>query len=428
MIRERIDRVEPNLLDVLKASAVIGRSFTVRLLEQLLELNSHHLTALLDSLVATHFLRRGPTEDAYEFRHDQIRDVVYGSIAGDRRQQLHGILAQWLERSEASTTGAEFAVLARHFEAAGNKEKAVEYAEMAASKALQVGAFREVEDFLKICFSHEVRQQRLSAQERLRAVHWRTQLAEAHYSRGDIHAVGGAVRRALTVAGESILSSPANVAVRLAGSALQLLFQQLRSPSRGYNSSEKAWECEIARCHNHAAAVEFFELRFLPTILHLIQAVVHAERAGLSPELAVACSQMASGFGNMGQKRAAEHFVRKAERVAIALADPAIHSHVCFLDAMWRVGRGDWSVVDCRTKQSQELSLQAGDQLRWGSAQVIRFWSQFYRGDWGRSSKPRRACCRALKVAETHNRRSGRCDARHCARFMLTDRAKQSKC
>ncbi|MCP3446153.1 AAA family ATPase [Bradyrhizobium sp. CCGUVB14] len=383
VIRERIDRVDPNLLDVLKASAVIGRSFTVRLLQQLLELSSHHLTAILDSLVAMHFLRRGPTEDAYEFRHDQIRDVVYGSIAGDRRHQLHGILAQWLERSEASTTGAEFAVLAQHFEAAGNKEKAVEYAEMAASKALQVGAFREVEDFLRICFSHEVRQRRLSAEERLRAVHRRIQLAEAHYSRGDIHAVGGAIRRALTMAGESNPSSPANVVVRLAGSALHLLFQQILSPSRRYNSSQKAWECEIARCHNHAAAVEFFELRFLPTILHLIQAVVHAERAGVSPELAVACSQMASGFGNMGQMRAAEHFVRKAERVAIELADPAIYSHVCFLDAMWRVGRGDWSVVDGRTKQSQELSLLAGDQLRWGSAQVIRFWSQFYRGDWG---------------------------------------------
>ena len=27
--------------------------------------------------------------------------------------------------------------------------------------------------------------------------------------------------------------------------------------------------------------------------------------------------------------------------------------------------------------------MQAGDQLRWGGAQVIRFWSQYYRGDWG---------------------------------------------
>jgi class 3 adenylate cyclase len=385
VIRERIDRVEPRLLDILKASAVIGRSFTVRLLELLLddELNGDHLPAALESLVAAHFLRRGPTEDAHEFRHDQIRDVVYGSITGDRRQQLHGILADWLEDSEGSATGAEFAVLAQHFEAAGNKEKAVEYAEMAAAKALQVGAFREVEDFLRICFSHEARQERLSAEQRLRAVHWRIQLAEAHYSRGDIHAQGGAVRRALTVAGTSIPRSPANIAVRIAGSALQLLFQQMFPRSYGSHDSQKAWECEMARCHSHAAMVDFFELRFLPTMFHLVQAVVHAERTGVSPELAVACSHMASGLGNIGQTRAAEYFIRKAERVAIALADPAIHSHVCNLDALWRIARCDWPIVDRRVGQSQELSLQAGDQLRWGWAQVIRFWSQFYRGDWG---------------------------------------------
>jgi hypothetical protein len=40
-------------------------------------------------------------------------------------------------------------------------------------------------------------------------------------------------------------------------------------------------------------------------------------------------------------------------------------------------------MVDHRLKQSQALSLQAGDQLRWSIAQVIRFWSLFYRGDWG---------------------------------------------
>ena len=150
IIRERIDRVEPKLLDVLKASAVIGRSFTVKLVELLLngEFNDDHLRTTLDLLVAAHFLRRGPTEDILEFRHDQIRDVVYGLITGDRRQRLHGILARWLEGREASATGAEFAVLAQHFEAAGNKEKAVAYAEMAAARALQVGAFREVEDFL----------------------------------------------------------------------------------------------------------------------------------------------------------------------------------------------------------------------------------------------------------------------------------------
>jgi len=146
VIRERLDRLESKLLNVLKACAVIGRSFTVRLLELLVddELNSDVLQAVLDSLVAAHFVRRGSIEDAYEFRHDQIRDVVYGLLTGDRRQQLHGILAHALEGSEASATGAEFAVLAQHFNAAGNREKAVAHSEIVAAKALQDGAFLEL--------------------------------------------------------------------------------------------------------------------------------------------------------------------------------------------------------------------------------------------------------------------------------------------
>jgi len=71
----------------------------------------------------------------------------------------------------------------------------------------------------------------------------------------------------------------------------------------------------------------------------------------------------------------------RAEKAAIALADPAIHSHVYNLDALWSLGRCDWPMVDQRLDQAQSLSLKAGDQLRWCNAQGMRFWSLFYRGD-----------------------------------------------
>lgn len=385
VIRERIDRVEPNVLHVLKASAVIGRSFLFKSLEVVLGGETgDSIRAALNSLVAAHFLRESATAGAYEFRHDQIRDVVYASIPADVRQRLHGILADWLERTEETATGADIANLAQHFEAAGNKDKAVTYAEIAATKALQAGAFREVEAFLGICFSHESRQLTLTNEQRLRAVRWRIQLAEAHFSRGDIHAQGVAVRRALTLARESIPRSRITVATRIVRSTCRLLFQQILPPATWSIGTEsgKAWEREMARCHSQAVVVDYFELRFLEGMSHLIESVVHAERTGITTELSVASSQLACGLGILGHKRTSEYFIRKAERAAIALGDPAIHSHVCNLDALWQVGQCHWGNVDRRLKQSQDLSLQAGDQLRWSSAQVIRFWSLFYRGDW----------------------------------------------
>jgi hypothetical protein len=384
VIRERIDRIPTKVLDVLKASAVIGRSFSLRFLDVVLkDVPRQAILSALDLLVTGHFVRQSPTEGFYEFRHDQIRDVVYASIPAEARQNLHGILAEWLEQAEEATTRTDIAILAQHFEAAGKSEKAVAYAEIAATKALQVGAFREVEAFLAVCFSHESRQLPLTKKQRLRAVHWRVQLAEAHYCRGDIRAQGIAVRRALTLAGERVPRSSLAVVIQIAKSATTLLLQQIIPSSGSLTESGKAWEREMARCHGQAGTVDYFELRYLEGMRHLIEAVVHAERAGTSTELAVASSQFACGLGFVGHERACEYFIRKAERAAIALGDPSIHSHVCALDALWRVGRCDWQMVDHRLRQSQELGLTAGDQLRWSNAQVIRFWSLFYRGDWG---------------------------------------------
>src|SRR5260370_12743627 len=93
VIRERIDRVEPKVLDVLKASAVIGRSFLFKSLEVVLKGESNDaIQAALNSLVAAHFIRKSTTAGAYEFRHDQIRDLVYGSIPANLRQRLHATL------------------------------------------------------------------------------------------------------------------------------------------------------------------------------------------------------------------------------------------------------------------------------------------------------------------------------------------------
>ena len=385
VIRERTDRLEPTVLAVLKAAAVIGRSFHVAALAILLELTAddHAIEHMLESLVAARFVQMRDGGGHYEFRHDQIRDVVYGSIPFDTRQRLHGRLAQWIEANQSSATGADIAVLAQHFEAAGNTQKALTYANLAASKALEVGAFREVEFFLSICFSHEPHRRLRSPEQRLEAVRWRRQLAESCYGRGDIHAQGVAVRRALTLAGQSIPRSSLLVTMRLIASAAQLVCQQLSLLALSRSEARKRWEQELARCKSQAAMVDYFELRFVHGMCYLIEAAVHAERTGVTTEMAIASAQVACGLGIMGFVRAGEHFLAKAENVALALGDPAIHSHVCNLEALWRIGNAEWRIVDGRLKQSQDLCLQAGDQLRWGGAQVIRFWSQYYRGDWG---------------------------------------------
>jgi class 3 adenylate cyclase len=387
VIRERLDRLEATASDVLKAASVIGRSFTVDTLKMLLKDNVRNdaVDAALETLVATRFMRRGIGSRDYEFRHDQIRDVVYSSVPLDVRQRLHGSLAQSIESSQSADMAPDIAVLVQHFEAAGNKDKLVKYADIAASNALQIGAYREAAAFLDICLSQEPRQKPWSLAQTLLAMRWRRQLAEAHYGGGDLRAQGIAVRRALTLGGYPVPRSRHEVLFRLLRVGLRLAFQQLLPPSQRRINREGSflWEQEIARCLSLAAVVDYFELRFAHGFCNLVAAVMHAERTGLSVEMAVASAQLACGLGILGQRRACAYFMAKAERTAIALGDPAAHAYVCNLDALWRIGYCDWPSVDRRLDQCQQLCLKAEDQLRWCNAQAVRFWSLYYRGDRG---------------------------------------------
>ena len=78
-------------------------------------------------------------------RHDQIRDIIYRSIPGDVRARLHEALAEWVEAAGATLTNADIAFLVQHFSKPQETfTRQCKYADLAATQALQVGAFREV--------------------------------------------------------------------------------------------------------------------------------------------------------------------------------------------------------------------------------------------------------------------------------------------
>ena len=99
VIRERVDLLDTAPFNILKAAAVVGRSFGITDLQVLLNEELHHDTIAnaIETLLAMHLVRHGAGPGEYEFRHDQIRDVVYSLISVDAQQRLHGRLANWIE-------------------------------------------------------------------------------------------------------------------------------------------------------------------------------------------------------------------------------------------------------------------------------------------------------------------------------------------
>lgn len=379
VIRERVDRLDQRSRSALEAASVVGRSFAIKPLEALLGFEP---TDIINDLTDAQLIRRRKNR-GFEFRHDQIRDVVYQSIPSERRRALHRSLALWLEAEHPDAEGRNLAALVQHFEAAGLADHAVKYADIAATNALRTGAYREVESFISICLEHKPHRRGRRQNDQLRSVRWRRQLAEAHYGRGDIQAQGKAIRQALDAAGEKIPSTKISTVFCLVERGLRIVARQYLPLSRNYvvTSKKSDWDGEIARCLNQAATVDYFELRFVQGMCNLLGAVNRSENTGISVETVLSNCQLAAGLGMMGWRTLNARLMNRAEQVAIKLDDPSLHAHVCTLDALWRLGFCEWDKVDERLEMAQALAVKSGDQLRWCNAQGIRFWSQYYRGN-----------------------------------------------
>jgi DNA-binding SARP family transcriptional activator len=140
VILARIDRLEADVRTALTAAAVLGREFGLPLLEAV----AGHDVATdslreLQRLGLIRETRRWPTQ-TYRFRHALIQEAVYRSVLGEHRRQLHRAAADALERQTGGAAEDQSAMLARHFEEAGETAKAVGHHQRAGDAARRVSA------------------------------------------------------------------------------------------------------------------------------------------------------------------------------------------------------------------------------------------------------------------------------------------------
>ena len=119
LIRHRVDRLPSEAGDVLRWAAVLGHSFDVGRLGELMALDLGRLLLALE-LLERHALLRTPggaTPGTYEFTHEVVRRAVYSDLSQPRRRLMHLRVAERLGRAEAPETVA--ADLAHHAALAG---------------------------------------------------------------------------------------------------------------------------------------------------------------------------------------------------------------------------------------------------------------------------------------------------------------------
>lgn len=139
----RLDRLL-SVKQVAQTAACIGRDFGHALLAAVAGLSARHLQDALEQLVRAELVFQHGTspEATYSFKHALVRDAAYESLLRSRRQQLHGRIADALER-QSNVAEVEPETLAHHLTEAGLNEKAVEYWLRAGQRAAGQSAHKE---------------------------------------------------------------------------------------------------------------------------------------------------------------------------------------------------------------------------------------------------------------------------------------------
>ena len=96
----------------------------------------------LESLSLIRLLQEQP-DLAYLFRHALIQEAAYGSLTRRHRQSLHLAIGEILEDLYPDRQDEVADLLAYHFAAAGDTQRAVPYARLAAQRALSTYAYDE---------------------------------------------------------------------------------------------------------------------------------------------------------------------------------------------------------------------------------------------------------------------------------------------
>ena len=140
----RIDRLPPETKGLLQTAAVIGREFSLRLLQAVWK-GSEPLETQLRELSRLEFVYERIVADGpiYVFRHALTQETAYGSLLDRRRRAHHAAIGRALEEIYRERTEETAELLAFHFGRSEEAEKAVDYAILAAVKAGRGWANRE---------------------------------------------------------------------------------------------------------------------------------------------------------------------------------------------------------------------------------------------------------------------------------------------
>ena len=148
VILSRIDRLEQEAKEAIQLASVIGREFTVRLLDRISDVEAG-LDDRLSELKQLELIYEKAyfPELAYMFKHALTHDVAYSTLLLERRKNLHRMVGAAIEELYADRLAENYEALAYHYYEGEEWEMALDYLEKAGDKATAAYANQEALDY-----------------------------------------------------------------------------------------------------------------------------------------------------------------------------------------------------------------------------------------------------------------------------------------
>jgi tetratricopeptide (TPR) repeat protein len=310
VFRARLGGLSERQRSVIKAASVVGTSFDeMRVLAADPLLDPRLLPDELNDLERKKVIETGA--EGWRFAHTLIRDLAQQSLLPSELRQRHRALAEWYEARELQPE--DYAIIARHWAAANEPARQIEYLEAAATNALAKGA-EEAASLVETAMAVDasLAQSLATVSDRRRAF-WYSQLGQAL---ADQNRLDDAIRQfgtALRLLGQRVPKTRLGwLAYLIWQTAIQVLHLLPVVGPRLVNRGDATVLSQAAWIASKLAQTYYFKAQAVQTLAVHLAAINLAEKAG-DPGLAgVAYSGLGNLVGTMRLHRLASRYLQLA--------------------------------------------------------------------------------------------------------------------
>ncbi len=400
----RVDRLEDEAKQVLKAAAVVGRSFFYRVLRAVTQASTA-LDADLAILQRTELIkeRRRLPELEYMFQHPLVQQATYNSLLEERRRELHRQVGETLEELFAGQIEEFYPMLAHHFAQAHDWGKAQQYLFRAGDQAGSIAADAEALEHYRNALAASQRAGGILFSRVEQAVLDR-KIGEALFRLGQNEESITYLRSALDRLGIEFPATAYRRGLKIAALAALLVTNRvLRHLRLRPGADDPPGEEVLIRTQTLeiVGLIEFYRDPgdFFLCILH---GLAQTERFPQLPVYSTFISAMGLVLDMLGMHGSAGRFHDRARQAADLLGDPYRTNYSRMLRGIHEFVSGDWASADETLAAAASGMRQMGHLQLWAVAANVQILVLISLGDPRRLSIPPESMKVATEAGDSH--------------------------